>query len=601
MKLIRLKTVCLIVVLICFFIELQAQSGTVKVTDWGIEPGSGINVVPILKKIMTQYRGYAALNLEFPPGRFDFWPDDPSSETTGFNVTSMRNLVVNGNGASFIFHGKMRPFLISHSTNVTLKNFSIDWDRPFISQGEIVQVTGNFLDLKIDPVQYPYRIEKDSLTFFGENWTSKMTSSFINLHNLFDKEKKEVVYRTRDNPLGNIFLGKAEEIKKGIIRFHGPVAFKPELGTYVTLFHGRYLTPGIEIYYCLNTKLENVTIYHALSHGILGEKSKNISVRNSSVTINEKKGRVFSTIADASHFANCSGKIIMDNCAHTGMGDDFINCQGIYVKVLGRINDHLLEIAAQGRYGLKLTDSGDELFFVDSTTMKRQGRTGIIRKIDTIWVNHHLKSYLITMTSSVPAGVGSGFFLENKTWSPSVEIRNCRILKKHRARGILVTTPKPVIIENNYFNTAGSAILIEGDLNYWFESGGNKAVLIRNNTFEDCLTSGPEWGEAVITITPSILPKDEFTLPYHRNIRIENNLFKHYDRSLLYARSVDGLLFRNNKVIRTKTYVPFSENPTFYFDGCRNVRVQNNQIPQDFPGRNITIVHMLKSALETDL
>lgn len=36
---------------------------------------------------------------------------------------------------------------------------------------------------------------------------------------------------------------------------------------------------------------------------------------NANVTINEKKGRVFSTGADASHFVNCKGLIKIKNSA----------------------------------------------------------------------------------------------------------------------------------------------------------------------------------------------------------------------------------------------------------------------------------------------
>ena len=49
--------------------------------------------------------------------------------------------------------------------------------------------------------------------------------------------------------------------------------------------------------------------------------------------------------------------------------------------------------------------------------------------------------------------------------------RRNKVLRRHRARGILVTTPESAVIEKNLFSTAGTAILIEGDTDYWFESG----------------------------------------------------------------------------------------------------------------------------------
>jgi hypothetical protein len=173
--------------------------------------------------------------------------------------------------------------------------------------------------------------------------------------------------------------------------------------------------------------------------------------------------------------------------------------------------------------------------------------------------------------------------MENKTWTPEVEIQKCRILKQHRARGILVTTPKKVVIEDNYFRTAGTAILIEGDMDHSYESGANRDVTIRNNVFEDCLTSGSitgdrwELGEAIITITPSHRPQDERSVPYHQNIRIENNVIKTFDIPLVHARSVGGLTFKNNEIIRTYTFQPYAwQKSSFLLDGCRDVQISGN-------------------------
>ncbi|WP_158275248.1 right-handed parallel beta-helix repeat-containing protein [Pedobacter sp. HMWF019] len=582
--------------------SVQAQCPVIiRLSDWGIQPSDGKNMVPVLKKIFEKHAKDLSIELHFQKGRYDFTPIDSVTKMTsinGFELKNLKNVLIDGHGSAFVFHGKMRPFLIKGSTNVKLKDFSIDWDRPYISQGEIIKTSHAFIDLKIDSVKYPYHMENGILTFIGEGWENQLRSEFTNLHTLYDKDKREILYQTRDNPLGNIFLGKAEIIAKNTIRFCGKTPLKPENGTIVTLYHGRYIIPGIEISYSKNTTIEKVKIYHALSHGVLGERSENISMLNSSMTVNEDKGRVFSIVADASHFVNCKGKIIIDGCTHSGMGDDFINVHGAYFKILRRTDSRNIEVSARGRSAFRLSEVGDELFFVDSASMQRNWSAKIV-KIDTLRNQGTVTSYELTMDKNIPENIGEGHYLENKTWTASLELRNCRILKKHRARGILVTTPKDVIIENNYFNTAGAAILIEGDLNYWFESGANRNVLIRNNVFEDCLTSGPEWGEAVITITPSIKAKHQF--PYHQNIKIRNNIFRHFDRALLFARSVQNLSFTNNKVYKTNTYHSFSKHPPFLLDACKQVQIRRNELPDDFKLKNISLINMENGELRQDL
>lgn len=147
-------------------------------------------------------------------------------------------------------------------------------------------------------------------------------------------------------------------------------------------------------------------------------------------------------------------------------------------------------------------------------------------------------------------------------------------------------------------------MLIEGDTDLWFESGAVGDVTIRNNVFEDCYTSGNNiidgpwgWGEAVISVSPSFRPQSADAKAYHRNIRIEGNTFRHFDYAVLFARSVEGLVFSRNRLERTRTYEPFYRPYNLFLDGCRKVRVEDNAFGPDFPGHNIAIEHMRPSEI----
>lgn len=234
------------------------------------------------------------------------------------------------------------------------------------------------------------------------------------------------------------------------------------------------------------------------------------------------------------------------------------------------------------------------MWIVSKTTMQR-GKSRTIEAITEKYENGKLIGYHIRFSEKLSTDISEGDVLENKSWTPDVHIQNCNILKKHRARGILVSTPGKVVIENNYFRTAGSAILIEGDNNYWFESGACNDVVIRNNTFDDCLTS--KWGDGVIAITPSHRPRNETENTYHKNIKIYGNTFRLFDHVLLYARSVGNLQFTDNNVIRTYSYSPFYGSEGFYLDGCKDVLLKGNKYSSDFEGKTIRIKHMKKSYL----
>lgn len=575
----------------------------ISVSDFGIQPNTSTDIAPMVKKVIDTFRNEKNVTLFFPKGRYDFWPEnsnrkklspwDKTETDIGIYLSDMKNLTIDGNGSEFVFHGKMVPLALVNCLNTKLRNFTIDWDRPLISQGVIRMVTDDFVEIEINKTEYPYIIENEKLIFTGEGWKSSVVH-----YCLFDKEKNEIVYLTRDNPMGNIFNSKVEEINTGLVRLYGKTEFKPDTGTFVALYSQREAV-GIGLYKCKNTDMSNISIFHSMGSGLLAFFCENITMDNVNVEANEKKGRVFSSQADATYFPNCKGLIKIENCKHTGQTDDWANFRGTYTTIVNRTGASTIEVVYKWSPAIGFYNKGDEVTFLDSILMQR----GVIREVETLKLLESGNTE-ITFTKSLPEEIVKGFVVENMTWVPEVEVRNCTIPRKNRARGILLSTPKRAVIEDNLFQTAGSAILIEGDIKDWFEAGGVTDLLIRRNIFEDCLSSAEpgiwKWGEAVICITPSHLPDNEKTEPYHRNIRIENNLFRFYDYPLLYARSVRGLFFTNNKMEYTNTYPQHGRKVNFYLDGCREVDISGNIFDEKFPGRNAELHHMNSLDLKTD-
>jgi hypothetical protein len=189
----------------------------------------------------------------------------------------------------------------------------------------------------------------------------------------------------------------------------------------------------------------------------------------------------------------------------------------------------------------------------------------------------------IRLAAPVPAEIGPGWVLENMTAHPSVRIRNSRF-GNQRARGVLFTTPRPVILENNTFYTSGSAVLINGDANGWFESGVVQDAIIRNNIFINCNQADYQFGEAIISIDP-VVNKPEAGGFSHRNIRIEKNIFKTFDAPVLYAESVDGLRFIDNTIERTHDYPAWHPRKVAVtLDRCRCVEIRGTRLKGDVLG-----------------
>ena len=577
----------------------------ISVSDFGLKPDSRINAVPFVQKAINACKQHPGSTLVFPKGRYDFWAQHAIErdyhETNTYDVNpkilavlldQVNNLTIDGNGSEFIMHGRMQPFTLDRCQNITLKNFSVDWEIPLTAQGTVTQSTPDYIEVEIDTRQYPYIIENKRLTFVGEGWKSGLWSIMQ-----FDPETHFVLPNTGDN------LGwrpyDATEVKPGLVRLADPKreANKrfPAPGTILVLRHSTRDHAGIFIYHSTDTKLENLKLFHTCGLGILSQYSKNIAFNDVHIIPNAAKGRVLSGHDDGFHFMGCSGLLKIENCSWAGLMDDPINIHGTCSRIMEvlsptRIKCKFMQDMSEG---MEWGRPDEMIGFIEHNTM-RTVATGKMNKFEAL----NKAEFIIELSAPLPTGVEAGYVIENLTCTPDAEIRNCHF-GSCRARGLLVSTPGKVVIENNIFESSGSAILIAGDANAWYESGAVKDVLIRNNDFRyPCNSSIYQFCEAVISIDPEI-PTPEQKYPYHRNIRIVDNTFHLFDYPILFARSVDGLTFSDNTLIRDTTYQPYHyRKEGITLEARKSVVISNNKIEGDVLGRTVKFDRMKSSDIK---
>lgn len=576
---------------------------TISITKMGYQIGSRENAVPYISKAIAQSASKENSVIVFPRGRYDFWTDNASekelfesnTDVIPFRICpilleGVRNLTIEANGSDFIFHGRMQPFTILRSSHVTIKNVNIDWDIPLTAQAQVIAVAKNYIDLKIDLKESPYSIENNKLVFIGEGWKSRFWDAME-----FDKDSKLIVPQTDDNCLGvNWTKYIASEIEKGIVRFTFPFTRKPEVGNFLVLRHSARDHAGTFIQNSKNIVFENINLYQTAGLGILSQYSENLTFKNVHCIPNSVKNRVFSGHDDGLHFSNCKGKILVDSCQFSGLMDDPINVHGTSVLITKRISSRQLvcKFVHPQSIGFEWAEANDAIGFIENESMSTigLGKVASFKKKSAV-------EFEITFKNKVPEEIVEGDALENLTWTPDVTIRNS-YFGSNRARGILVSTPGEVLIEKNIFESSGSAILIPGDANGWYESGAVKNVTIRNNLFKEaCLTSIFQFCEAIISIDPEI-PKTIFNKPFHRNISITGNTFHPFDYPVLYAKSTEGLIFNKNTIQRSIKYSSFHNRKYMIsLEACKKVQILDNVLVGDVLGKNI----LLKGTPEEEL
>ena len=343
---------------------------------------------------------------------------------------------------------------------------------------------------------------------------------------------------------------------------------KVKPGTIVTFRTYHRPCPGIVLDHDNQTILRKVNVHYAEGMGLIAQRCTDITLDGFNVCLRGKKDpRYFTTQADATHFSQCKGHIRSVNGLYEGMMDDAINIHGVYLKVKDVINAQTLRVAFEHgqAYGFAWGDVGDTIRFVSAYTMEEHAELYTIREIrpaDKDQVKG-CKQFIITLDRPMEKMLDlpvADYGVENLTWTPTVYFAK-NVVRNNRARGALFSSPRHTVCENNLFDhTSGTAILLCGDCNGWYESGSCKDVIIRKNKFINALTSYYQFTNAVVSIYPEIPRLGEQKQYFHSNIVIENNQFITFDEPILYAKSVDGLIFRKNKIKRSKSYAPFHWN-----------------------------------------
>ena len=567
----------------------------VRVTEFGAEPDSRRNAVAAVGRALEVCRRIENAVLAFPKGRYDFWPQHAAektyfeSNTTDANpkrlailVEGFAGLTVDGRGSTFVFHDRMQPFTVDRSREVTIRDLSIDWDIPLSAEAVVSAATEEHLDLRIDERQFPYVIEEGRLVFVGEGWKSAWWDTME-----FDGRTLEVVAGTGDaGCLGKAWKEhRAEAVAAGLVRLHRRFGRRPAPGNVLVLRHSERDHAGLFIVDSRDVTVENVGLHASAGLGLLAQFTENLTVRGFRAVPSPVR-RVLSGHDDGVHVSNCRGLVLVERSRFHGLMDDPVNVHGTSVRIVGRpAPDRLLcRFMHEQSTGLGWGHPGDRVGFVEHRSMRTMGE-GTLAAFEA----RDRDTFEVRLEGPVPAGIAEGDALENLSWSPEVVIRD-NAFESNRARGVLVSTPGRVLIERNRFSSSGSAILIAGDANYWYESGAVRDVTIRGNVFGPaCLGSPYQFGEGIVSILPEV-PAPDPSSPFHRNIRIEDNEFHPSDFPVLYARSVDGLKFSGNRLIRSRHHEPVHpRKATLTFEYCRHVRVDDNRFEGDVLGRNIVL------------
>jgi hypothetical protein len=229
---------------------------------------------------------------------------------------------------------------------------------------------------------------------------------------------------------------------------------------------------------CQNITVQNVTITSAPGMGFVFENGgMNISLIGNTIAPNCTPNCTVaepSLTADAAHFADISGNILIQNNNFGWQGDDNLNITGLLATATLAQNQSgsgWLQVspALQNRLWTMTVGSNVSVYDLGLNGL------GVVKVLAV-----KPASGLIQL-ASLPANTTTLVIARTAGIPQNVVIRNNQF-HDNRARGILIGGSNALIEGNQIERTTMEAILVPADSSYWYEGPGAQHVTIQNNT-----------------------------------------------------------------------------------------------------------------------
>lgn len=479
-------------------------------------------------------------------GEYHFYPDKAAEaenccvsnhghngyKRTAFLIEDMQNFEIDCSDSLLVFHGAMNAFIVRNSANINLKNFRILTERTNHKAFTVAKSCKEYVDLVTTG-------EKEHFYMYGGLlYLQNEQGIYDYVYTCEELDKDTLEHVSGEQCFGADFLTlKNEELSDGKIRVYNPLRI-PRKDNIVVLVAAERYANAVLFIDSKDIKIENCCVYSCFGVAYHFQKCKNIMIHCCRTEL--YKGRYFSANADALHMVGCYGNVNVKECSFRHQFDDGINIHGVFTRIIEKTDDYItVKYVNDQCRGIELFENGCNISILNCDSLIPYLNYKVLRceKINT----QCTRLYLDSETDLIRLGD----IADSIDFYPNALIENCRF-ENNRARGILIGSKKKTVIRNNYFHICGTAIKLESDCDYWYESGGVGELVIENNVFDNCLTAENNWGNEIIYTTPR--RKIENDKYYHGKIVIRSNDFSTTDAIAANIENTREVEIKNNKL-----------------------------------------------------
>jgi hypothetical protein len=524
------------------------------VRDYGAKGDGVSDDGPALRKALTALIASgrsAKLIFEKKAYRLDKRSDDGYN----INLTGVKNIKIEGNGATLILHPDNSLLKIYQSKNIIVKDLIVDYNPLTWTQGTVISI-----DKK-----------KGTARVSISNGFPQPDPKLVQLKLLYARMDPRTRATVRNHYKYPIYtpLTKITPVGKGQYLFtfaNKKICgdMKVGEGFIYKLVKGMHLNTITE---SENVLYENMTVHATRYFGFAGGRNRGDLIFRK-IKFIRKPGRYVTTLGDGLHFKGNEKGPLVEDSYFEGVWDDKLHFALMVDAVTKAHSDKMFTIrSTQGGNESPELQIGDKMLFYNFGTGTYLGSSKIFR----IDAKHPKARYrTITVTDSVKGVIPAGDIGNKNGMGLNISKFTICYTERHSGKGavirrntfdlfhrhpIILRTPEAVFEDNEIIGSGQSVGIKVGNAHIG-EWPVPYNIEIKNNKLRDNLL----WGIWVSsTYAPKKKPGDGWT----RNITIENNTLTNQYANAIRLEKVSNVWLKGNTVEMARDvdpkFVPFKE------------------------------------------
>ncbi|MBE6750235.1 MAG: right-handed parallel beta-helix repeat-containing protein [Ruminococcaceae bacterium] len=361
------------------------------------------------------------------------------------------------------------------------------------------------------------------------------------------------------------------------------------IGELIALRHTLYASPPFNFYGCQRMLLEDITIETSPGCAcVVYPRSADFTFRRFYSRLPVGSNQIYSCCADGIHIKGMTGKLVLEDCHLSNMGDDALNIHNPAGTVY-TFENGVLKAGEKPKTDDPNTPvdtlfedwawQGDVICFYDAVTVEKVAQAKV--------VSHEIKDgFNVMELTEVEGEIKPGLKMANSAYYAATEIRNCSVMGS-KARGMVLQTEN-ILVENSRFcNISSQGILVSCNTTNWGEMGPTNNAIIRNNLFCNNGVNRKDKSAAGISVSTNdgkfCVDKVDHS-NVHKNVTIEGNRFVNLKDAAIFADAVNGITIKDNEMINCCFDIEdrrkeFAYNTVLF--NCENIVYENNRIIGD--------------------